>query len=122
MRWKPSDGDLIGQTLKGAPGAGEQNAACASSPMKDLEDSENDRSLGTVTTFGKTRILDLGDLTWAKERDLVCPVNKLGKFNVYIISHHGLDRSNSPAFVDAISPRLAIEDNGPYKGADTLNV
>jgi hypothetical protein len=43
-------------------------------------------------------------------------VNKLGKFDVYIISHHGLDRSNSPAFVDAISPRLAIEDNGPYKG------
>jgi competence protein ComEC len=110
------DGNLIEHSLQGVPGAGEQNPACASSPMKDVEDSENDRSLGTVITFGKTRILDLGDLTWAKERDLVCPVNKLGKFDVYIISHHGLDRSNSPAFLDAIAPRVAIEDNGPYKG------
>jgi beta-lactamase superfamily II metal-dependent hydrolase len=111
-----ADGDIIGEPLKDAPGAGEKNPACAASPMKDVEDSENDRSLGTVITFGKTRILDLGDLTWAKERDLVCPVNKLGRFDVYIISHHGLDRSNSPAFVDAIAPRVAIEDNGPYKG------
>ena len=46
----------------------------------------------------------------------MCPVNKLGKVDVYIVSHHGLDRSGSPAFVDAIAPRVAIMDNGPYKG------
>lgn len=107
------DGEVIAKPL--AEG-GEQNSACAASPLKDAEDSENDRSLGMVITFGRTRILDLGDLTWAKERGLMCPVNKIGKFDVYVVSHHGLDRSGSPALVDAIAPRVAIEDNGPHKG------
>jgi beta-lactamase superfamily II metal-dependent hydrolase len=107
------DGEVIAKPLAAG---GEPNAACAASPVKDAENSENDRSLGLVITFGKTRILDLGDLTWAKERGLMCPVNKIGKFDVYIVSHHGLDRSGSPALVDAIAPRVAIEDNGPHKG------
>ena len=46
----------------------------------------------------------------------MCPVNKIGKFDVYIVSHHGLINSGSPALVDAIAPRVAIEDNGPHKG------
>ena len=108
-----ADGEEIAKPL---PGAGEQNAACAASPVKDVENSENDRSIGMVMTFGKTRILDLGDLTWGKERPLMCPVDKLGKVDVYIVSHHGLDRSGSPALVNAIAPRVAIMDNGPHKG------
>src|ERR1019366_7765166 len=93
------DGEVIAKPLAAG---GEQNAACAASPVKDVENTENDRSLGLVITFGKTRILDLGDLTWAKERGLMCPVNKIGKFDVYIVSHHGLINSGSPALVDAI--------------------
>jgi len=108
-----ADGEEIAKPLAAG---GEQNAACAASPVKDVENSENDRSIGMVMTFGKTRILDLGDLTWGKERPLMCPVDKLGKVDVYIVSHHGLDRSGSPALVDAIAPRIAIMDNGPHKG------
>jgi hypothetical protein len=111
------DGEVIAQPLK-TPLAttGEQNPFCAASPLKDAENTENDRSLGLVITFGKLRIQDLGDLTWNKERGLVCPVDKLGKMDVYIVSHHGLVNSGSPALVDAIAPRLAIMDNGPRKG------
>lgn len=108
-----SDGEVIAKPLAAG---GEPNAACAASPVKDVENTENDRSVGMVITFGRMRILDMGDLTWAKERGLMCPVNKIGKFDVYIVSHHGLDRSGSPALVDAIAPRVAIEDNGPHKG------
>ena len=107
------DGEVIAKAL--AAGGG-QNAACAGSPVKDAEGTENDRSLGLVITFGRLRILDLGDLTWAKERGLMCPVNKLGRVDVYIVSHHGLDRSGSPALVDAIAPRVAIMNNGGRKG------
>ncbi|HEX9200597.1 MAG TPA: MBL fold metallo-hydrolase [Acidobacteriaceae bacterium] len=107
------DGEVIAKPLSGA---GEQNAACASSPEKAVEDTENDRSLGMMITYGKLRILDLGDLTWAKERPLMCPLNKLGKVDVYVVSHHGLVNSGSPALVDTIAPRVAIEDNGPHKG------
>ena len=108
-----ADGEVIPKPLAAG---GEKNPACASSPEKAIENSENDRSVGMVITFGKLRILDLGDLTWGKERGLMCPVNKLGKVDVYIVSHHGLDRSGSPALVDAIAPRVAIMDNGTHKG------
>jgi beta-lactamase superfamily II metal-dependent hydrolase len=107
------DGEVIARPLAAG---GEANAACAASPVKEVENTENDRSLGMVITFGKLRILDLGDLTWAKERPLMCPVNKLGKVDVYIVSHHGLINSGSPALVDAIAPRVAIMDNGTHKG------
>jgi len=111
------DGDVIGQPMKSALATtGEQNPACAASPLKDAEGTENDRSIGMVITFGKLRIQDLGDLTWNKERGLVCPIDKLGKMDVYIVSHHGLVNSGSPAMVDAIAPRLAIVDNSARKG------
>jgi competence protein ComEC len=110
-----ADGEVIAKPLAGV-GAGGANAACAKSPVKEAENTENDRSVGMVITFGRLRILDLGDLTWAKERPLMCPVDKLGKVDVYIVSHHGLDRSGSPALVDAIAPRVAIMDNGARKG------
>jgi beta-lactamase superfamily II metal-dependent hydrolase len=108
------DGEVIAKPLAAG---GQPNPACATSPKKDPEGDENERSLGMVITFGKTRILDLGDLTWAKEPGLVCPVNKLGKVDVYVASHHGLDRSGSPALVDAVAPRIAVIDNSGRKGA-----
>ena len=110
-----ADGKMIDKPL---PGAGEQNAACANSPVKELEGNENDRSLGMVITFGKTRILDLGDLTWANERPLMCPVDKIGKVDVYVVSHHGFARSGSPALLNAVAPRVAIMDLGGHKGGD----
>ncbi len=108
-----SDGALIGNPL---PGAGSVNPACSTTEKRPADQTENARSLGTVMTFGKTRILDLGDLTWDKELGLVCPVNKLGAIDVFIVSHHGWSQSNSPALLAAISPRIAIMDNGAKKG------
>jgi len=110
-----ADGNVLDKPLAGA---GAENPACAASPLKPVENSENDRSLGVIITFGKLRIADLGDLTWAKERPLMCPINKLGRVDIYVVSHHGFDRSSSPAFVDAIAPRVAIMDNGATKGGD----
>src|SRR2546429_6535247 len=46
----------------------------------------------------------------------LCPENKLGKIDIYIVSHHGTSSSNSPAFLDAIAPRVAVMDNGAAKG------
>lgn len=108
-----SNGDVISQPL---PGAGQPNAACSGVEPKRVDKSENARSLGVVLTFGKLRILDLGDLTWNKELELVCPNNKLGKIDLYIVSHHGLAASSSPALVHGIQPRVAIMDNGATKG------
>ena len=108
-----SDGALIASPL---PGAGEQNASCKESEQRAGDQTENPRSLGTLLTFGKLKILDLGDLTWDKEMQLMCPVNKIGKVDIYIVSHHGWQQSGSPALVHGIAPHVAIMDNGAKKG------
>jgi competence protein ComEC len=109
-----ADGNLLSQAL---PGAGEANSYCSGVARKPVDETENARSVGTVLTFGRLRIVDLGDLTWDKELDLMCPNNKLGHADIFIVSHHGMDLSNSPALVHALRPRVAIFDNGSKKGA-----
>jgi beta-lactamase superfamily II metal-dependent hydrolase len=111
-----ADGAEISAPLMGAPGSGAANAACATTEVRPDDKSENYRSVGTAFTYGKLRILDLGDLTWDRERPLVCPANKLGTFDLLVVSHHGLFQSSSPALVDAVAPRVAIMDNGARKG------
>ncbi|MEO8125510.1 MAG: MBL fold metallo-hydrolase [Bryobacteraceae bacterium] len=106
-----------GVTLSSAlPGGGAANSLCASAPQFKEDKSENARSLGFVLTFGKFRFIDLGDLTSAKEMNLVCPNNLLGTVDVYLTTHHGLDASNAQAIVHALHPRVAIMNNGAKKG------
>ena len=108
-----ADGELIAQPL---PGAGAENPACALSSPRPADQTENARSLGIEISFGKLRVLDLGDLTWDKEMQLMCPVNKLGTVDILVVSHHGWYQSSSPALVEAIHPRVAVMDNGANKG------
>src|ERR1700674_2385680 len=108
-----SDGALIDKPL---PGAGAENSACKNSEQRPADQTENPRSLGTLITFGKLKLLDLGDLTWDKEMELMCPRNKLGKIDIYIVSHHGWFQSGGPALMYGIDPRVAIMDNDAKKG------
>jgi competence protein ComEC len=114
-----ADGNVIDQPLARA---GQPNQFCAGVPQKALDTTENARSVGTVITFGKLRIVDLGDLTWDKELELMCPKNKIGRADIFVVSHHGLALSNSPALVHALAPRVAVMDNGARKGADPAAV
>lgn len=100
--------------------AGQENPACKTAEQFPADQTENLRSLGTLITFDKLRILDLGDLTRDKEMELMCPVNKLGKIDIYIVSHHGWFQSGSPALIDGIDSRVAIMDNGAKKGGTPL--
>ena len=102
--------------MKPLMGAGAPNPYCATTKPRDVDPSENAQSVGMVISYGKFRMIDLGDLTWNKELGLVCPVNKLGTVDVYLSTHHGLEESNSPAIVDALKPRVAITNNGATKG------
>ncbi len=111
-----ADGNTIDRPL---PGAGQPNPFCAASEIRPDDQTENSRSLGIEITLGKFKILDLGDLTWDKERALMCPNNRLGKVDVLIVSHHGWNQSSSPALVYAVHPRVAIMDNGAKKGGSS---
>ena len=108
-----ADGELLSRPV---PGAGQENPACKGAEQYPEDKTENSRSLGTLLTFGKLRLLDLGDLTHDQEAKLMCPINKLGKIDIFIVSHHGWMQSDSPALVHGITPRVAIMDNGARKG------
>jgi beta-lactamase superfamily II metal-dependent hydrolase len=110
-----ADGNVLTKPL---PGAGEPNQYCASTNRKDDDKTENSHSTGSMIAYGKFRLLDLGDLTWNKEIDLMCPNNRLGTVDVYLTTHHGLNQSGSPAIVDAVHPRVAIMNNGATKGGN----
>lgn len=96
--------------------AGAQNPNCQPTPMPPADHTENEFSLGLVANFGRLRLVDLGDLPWAKELELMCPANKLGHADIYVATHHGLFFSGSPALVHGIAPRVAFVENGAKKG------
>ena len=100
------------------PGAGQPNSHCAGVEKKEADPSENARSLGTLIAYGSFKMLDLGDLTWNRELELVCPANLIGTVDVYLTTHHGLNQSNNPAIVQAVHPRVAIMNNGAKKGGN----
>src|SRR5262249_39990487 len=100
-----ANGDVITAPLKGA---GEPNALCGKDPKRREDKSENARSTGTLITYGKFRMIDLGDLTWNKEQDLVCPNNLVGTVDVYLTTHHGMDMSGPATIVHALKPPVPI--------------
>ncbi len=106
-------GERIATPLKGAVAP---NPACAGVERKAEDTTENGRSVGFLLSYGKFRFADLADLTWNEELDLVCPNNPIGAVGVYLVNHHGMNSSNSPALVHGLRPRVAIMNNGAKKG------
>lgn len=115
LEFVTADGNVPAQPL---PGAGQANPDCAGVAKHPNDGGdENNRSLGMLMTFGKTRIVYLGDLTWNKEIELLCPVNKVGKTDIYFVTGHGMNLSSSPP-TRALDPLVAVMQNGPTKGGD----
>lgn len=101
---------------KPLPGAGKPNPFCDAFKPQNADPTENAQSVGSLIVYGRFRAVDLGDLTWNKEGELMCPNNKIGTVDVYVVSHHGLNISGSPALVHALHPKVAIMNNGEMKG------
>jgi len=108
-----SDGRLPGKPING----GGLNPLCAAAEHKPQDTPENQRSVGVLVSYGKFRFLDLGDLNWAKEMELSCPVNKVGEVTIYQTSRHGaFDGAGAPAHLYAVKPQVVVVNNGPRKG------
>jgi hypothetical protein len=106
-----------GQAIKTPlPGAGRANPYCAQFKPQAADATENAQSVGTHLTFGRFRLLYLGDLTTNKEFDLMCPSNPLGSIDLLVASHHGQAISNDKVLVHAIEPRVILINNGIRKG------
>jgi len=107
-----SAGETIARSI---PGGGAPNRYCASFKPGE-NNAEDPMSVGTYVTFGKFRTIHLGDLTKNKEFELMCPTNRIGRVDVLLGLHHGVDTSNSEVLVHALRPRVAIMNNGTRKG------
>jgi competence protein ComEC len=107
-----ANGEAIQTAL---PGGGAANPLCQGASFPE-DPTENARSTGFVLTYGKFRTVNLGDLTSREEVELVCPSNRIGKVDLYLTTHHGLNTSNAQAIVHALAPRVAVMNNGARKG------
>src|SRR5215470_7245367 len=106
-----------GETIKTTlAGAGAANPLCASHKAKEPDPTENAQSVASIITFGKFRVAHLGDLTWNKEFELACPLNRVGTVDLFVVTHHGQPISNPEALVHGMRPRVAIMNNGTRKG------
>lgn len=97
---------------------GEPNPSCKDAEVKPPNMTENSQSAGVLFSFHNFTFLDVGDLTWDKEMNLACPVNKLGKISLLLATHHGFyaDMSGAPALLWETDPQVVIANNGPRKG------
>jgi competence protein ComEC len=107
------------------PKAGQRNPSCdgaVRSTHADVDD--NVGSIGLLLEFGRFRMLDLADLLQSVEWNLVCPRNLIGTVDLFMVSHHGYNYSNSKVLVHAIRAKVAIMNNGPGKGnsPDTFDI
>jgi beta-lactamase superfamily II metal-dependent hydrolase len=100
------------------PGGGKPNPACASFEKRPDPPTPDDNaaSVGSVVTYGQFRLIDLGDLLWNVEGQLMCPNNPIGTVDLYMVTHHGLAQSNSDVVIQGVRPRVALMQNGTRKG------
>lgn len=109
-----SDSRVIARPL---PGAGGPGSHCDAPRMESDGGLENAESVGSVLSFGKVKIAVFGDLTWNREHDLFCPIDKVGHVNILLVSHHGTAWSTNPASIAAMGPDIAIMGNSETKGS-----
>ena len=98
--------------------AGTPNSVCDRDVLSAVDGYENPRSTGVLVKFGKFRFLDLGDLSGQPLSDLVCPTDRIGPVDVYLLPHHGGADVADPATLAAFRPRVAILNNGALKGGE----
>ncbi len=96
--------------------SGKRNPLCENAAAMSAGGFENSRMVGVLLAYNKFTYLNLIDLDWRSELELVCPLNKVGKVTVYQTNRHGSDVGGAPAFLGAIQPQVVVANNGPKKG------
>jgi hypothetical protein len=54
------------------------------------------------------------------EKQLICPLNVIGKVDLMITNNHGSDTSTPSELVQSVRPTAVVVNNGSRKGGDPL--
>jgi len=115
--------DSDGEVLTSPLGKGEAGAACDAATSNDnLGGEENPRSLGVLITWGRARVLSLGDTTWNVENRLACPRDLIGPVDLMFADNHGTENANSPTLLNTVKPKVVVFNNGAAKGAAAQSI
>jgi beta-lactamase superfamily II metal-dependent hydrolase len=98
------------------------NTLCSSFKAQPEDRGENGKSLGYLLRAGRFEFVNLGDLSWNFQHQLACPVNLLGKIDLFQVTHHGVRDDVLPQQMWAMAPTVAVMNNGPTKGAGAVAV
>ena len=98
-------------------GGGGPNPLCEGFEPHPADEGENGKSLGYLLRVGDFEFLNLGDLSWNFQHGLACPVNLLGRVDLFQVTHHGVRDDVLPQQMWAVAPAVAVVNNGPRKGA-----
>lgn len=71
------------------------------------ETNENDRSIVSIFYCLGRKVLFAGDASWKIEEKLLQSEEDL-RSDIFKVSHHGSQTANSPAFLTAINPKIAV--------------
>ena len=96
---------------------GTANPLCADAAQMAPAAGENQRGVSLLISYNTFTYLNTIDLDWAKEMEVACPINKVGKVTLYQTGRHGgFAGAGSPALLGAIQPQVVVVNNGPRKG------
>ena len=111
-----------GRVLSAPLAEAQPNQSCESFKPQAEDRGENGQSLGYLLRSGKFEFVNLGDLSWNFQHRLACPVNLLGRVDLFQVTHHGVRDDVLPQQMWPMTPAVAVMNNGPAKGAGQVAV